>query len=406
MPSVARHINFKEAQERYELEAAPASFSVDGNGACNDTIVARLYHVKSGEKEELQGNGVTLFADGTSVGNFTLPLSLHASAGSNDAHNAYVSSYLSSRNKNFSVSAAHGSNALTIPIIRNGEKGATPRVQAWSDLPVGYHFYQGTTGEDYKDTVIYNGNYYTCIKSHVKTASNYPTSANDTSNGYWKLGEKIELVATNLLLAAYALVKNLGVEAIEMRDSKGEVLFEAKDGNVTCKTGAFENITVSGTVKANLLYGKVVQCDFTKSGNNTYTIDPVKEPGTTFVPGTGTNTNSEILLPKASDYDGLELNVSMLETGPLTRSSPAGWGITIGCSSSTDKIYIKKDIDYDQYTTINNNKVYLANILEPYTAETEVWLSRNRFAKFISLKGAWWAISGDFYKSGDLFGRR
>lgn len=289
-----------------------------------------------------------------------------------------------------------------VPLVTDGgkgEKGAAPRgPRAWSDMPIGYNFLQGAVGEDYKDIVVYNDKFYYCKKSHTKTASNYPGSTEDTSNGYWEAASNFEMVATKILFAAYALVKNLGVEAIEMKDKSGNVLFEAKDGNVTCMTGTFENITVNGTVKANLMYGKVVRCDFTKSGNGTYTIDPVKEPGTTFVPGKGTAVNSEILLPKASDYDGLELNVCMMGTWPLTRNG-VGWGIYIGCSSSSDKIYVKNSIDFGQCTTINNKKVYLANMLEPYSAETKIGLLRNMFAKFISLEGVWWAIIGDFYKS-------
>ena len=133
---------------------------------------------------------------------------------------------------------------------QKGEKGASLRgPQAWSDMPDNYTFYQGKDGEEYKDVVLYNGNYYSCIKTHQKNSSNYPTSPTDTNYHYWKLADKFELVATNLFLANYALIKNLGVEAIEMKDSGGNVLFKVKDGNVTCKTGTFENITIgSGCV--------------------------------------------------------------------------------------------------------------------------------------------------------------
>lgn len=139
-----------------------------------------------------------------------------------------------------------------------GEQGATLRgPQAWSYCAVGYAFKQGAVGEMWKDVVLYNGNYYSCIKSHTKTASNYPGSTTDTNNHYWQLGDKIELVATKILLATYALVENLGVTTIEMKDSSGNILFQAKDGNVTCKTGTFENITVAS--------GKIA--GFTISGN-------------------------------------------------------------------------------------------------------------------------------------------
>lgn len=128
--------------------------------------------------------------------------------------------------------------------------GATLRgPQAWSDCAVGYNFQAGGPGDEWKDVVLYNGNYYSCVKSHTKTAGNYPGSTVANNSGYWQLGDKIELVATKILLTTYALVENLGVTAIEMKDKDGNILFQAKDGTVTCKTGVFNNIDVqSGTI--------------------------------------------------------------------------------------------------------------------------------------------------------------
>lgn len=153
------------------------------------------------------------------------------------------------------ITYTDGDIQTTDPIIigtygEKGEQGPTLRgPQAWSDCANGYAFKQGKEGEAWKDVVLYNGNYYSCVKSHSKTDSNYPGSSQDTANGYWQLGDKIELVATKILLATYALVENLGVEAIEMKDSAGNILFQAKNGNVTCKTGTFTNIKVqSGSI--------------------------------------------------------------------------------------------------------------------------------------------------------------
>lgn len=131
-----------------------------------------------------------------------------------------------------------------------GERGPTLRgPQAWSDCAVGYVFQSGANGEDYKDVVLYGGYYYSCIKSHTKTASNYPGSATDTNSGLWKLADPVEIVATKILLTQYALVKNLGVETIDMKDDKGNIIFQAKDGNVTCNSGTFKNIKVIGSIR-------------------------------------------------------------------------------------------------------------------------------------------------------------
>ena len=140
-----------------------------------------------------------------------------------------------------------------------GEQGATLRgPQAWSDCAVGYAFQSGKEGEQWIDVVLYNNNYYTCKKSHTKTASNYPGSTTDQNNGYWQLGDKIQLVATKILLATYALIENLGVKYVEINstdgyikqvDPDGNAIFLVQNGNVTCNKGTFNNITVqSGTI--------------------------------------------------------------------------------------------------------------------------------------------------------------
>jgi hypothetical protein len=130
-----------------------------------------------------------------------------------------------------------------------GEKGAVLRgPQAWSDCADGYQFQAGEAGEQWKDVVIYNGSYYSCVKAHIKSADTYPGSAADNDNALWRLGDSIELVATKILLATYALVENLGVTAIDMKDDDGNVIFQAKDGAVVCKTGTFDGITVKNAV--------------------------------------------------------------------------------------------------------------------------------------------------------------
>lgn len=140
-----------------------------------------------------------------------------------------------------------------VKFIRKGDKGERGAVmrgpQAWSDCTVGYNFQSGADGEEFKDVVMYGNNYYSCIKSHTKTASNNPTSTIDTNNGYWKLADKFEIVATKILLAQYALVKNLGVEAIDMKDSAGNIIFQAKDGNVICNSGTFKDVKIIGSLR-------------------------------------------------------------------------------------------------------------------------------------------------------------
>lgn len=145
----------------------------------------------------------------------------------------------------------------TINFIRKavkGERGSVLRgPQLWNTCSNGYRFEAGGEGEEWKDVVLYNGNSYSCIKTHVKTADNYPGSAADLNNHYWRLGQSIELIIAHIILAQYQMVENLGVRTIEMKDKDGNVVFRAKDGDLVCKGGIFQNVSVSGDVSVGRL---------------------------------------------------------------------------------------------------------------------------------------------------------
>ena len=188
--------------------------------------------------------GDTMVINGTVSDKQRITISLYAKVTAIDTNRSIITA----QSLYYNASGENGAKGDRGPALRGP--------QVWSDCAVGYVFQSGASGEEYKDVVLYGNNYYSCIKSHTKTASNNPGSATDTNSGLWKLADKLEMVATKILLAQYALVKNLGVEAIDMKDANGNIIFQAKDGNVTCNSGTFNNIKVtgnsefSGTMKA------------------------------------------------------------------------------------------------------------------------------------------------------------
>lgn len=285
--------------------------------------------------------------------------------------------------------------AQSLYYIASGENGAKgdrgPALrgpQAWSDCAVGYVFQSGASGEEYKDIVLYGNNYYSCIKSHTKTASNNPGSATDTNSGLWKLADKLEMVATKILLAQYALVKNLGVEAIDMKDANGNIIFQAKDGNVTCNSGTFKNITVKGnssfegSVKANMFYGTVRKV----TPGSTYTIDPVNEPYNFYYVENPTK-RTFIVLPKAANYEGLEINI-------FTKMPPSSFLSyrTIVKAQDNDDFYVK------QNAAIVSSNIAVEKINVEYTnfKNDVVTTAPNTYIRFKCIGGAWYAISGQF----------
>lgn len=269
-----------------------------------------------------------------------------------------------------------------------GDRGPALRPQAWNDCAVGYVFQSGASGEEYKDVVLYGGNYYSCIKSHTKTASNNPGSATDTNSGLWKLADNFEMVATKILLTQYALVKNLGVEAIDMKDANGNIIFQAKDGKVTCNSGTFKNITVKGnssfegSVKANMFYGTVRKV----TPGSTYTIDPVNEPYNFYYVENPTK-RTFIVLPKAANYDGLEINIFT----KMPPSSSLSYR-TIVKAQDNDDFYVK------QNAAIVSSNIAVEKINVEYTnfKNDVVTTAPNAYIRFKCIGGAWYAISGQF----------
>lgn len=229
-------INYSDGSQ---TTTAPAIIGVYGDKGVGITNVVEYY---------LTSNAVKGVTHGTSGWSTDIP---QISATSKYLWNYEVITY------------SDGSTELTSPVIigaygdkgdkgsdgDKGEKGAVLRIQNWADVSTTFRFESGAEGETYKDVVFYKEQFYSCMLSHGKSDINYPGSNTDKNKGLWQLGEKLEMIATNIFLANYALIKNLGVEAIEMKDSKGNVVFYAKGGNVECNKGTFKNIQVEGSVR-------------------------------------------------------------------------------------------------------------------------------------------------------------
>ena len=320
--------------------------------------------------------GDTMVINGTVSDKQRITISLYAKVTAIDTNQAIITA----QSLYYIASGENGAKGDRGPALRGP--------QAWSDCAVGYVFQSGASGEEYKDIVLYSGYYYSCIKSHTKTASNNPGSATDTNSGLWKLADPVEIVATKILLAQYALVKNLGVEAIDMKDANGNIIFQAKDGNVTCNSGTFKNITVKGnssfegSVKANMFYGTVRKV----TPGSTYTIDPVNEPYNFYYVENPTK-RTFIVLPKAANYDGLEINIFT----KMPPSSSLSYR-TIVKAQDNDDFYVK------QNAAIVSSNIAVEKINVEYTnfKNDAVTTAPNAYIRFKCISGAWYAISGQF----------
>lgn len=365
-----------------------------------NTSYAVTIKVFEGTKQLISSNGSgSSFKCNVDTSNFPTGLKGNTVAGTNVYMLILVVEANSNPSKDISISivcrGVTHKRTVSFKTVTDGQPGAKgdrgPALrgpQAWSDCAVGYMFQSGASGEEYKDVVLYGNNYYSCIKSHTKTASNNPGSATDTNSGLWKLADKFEMVATKILLAQYALVKNLGVEAIEMKDADDNIIFLAKDGDVTCNSGTFKNITVKGnssfegSVKANMFYGTVRKV----TPGSTYTIDPVSEPYNFYYVENPTK-RTFIVLPKAANYEGLEINI-------FTKSLPSSSLSyrTIVKAQANDDLYVK------QNAAIVSSDLAVEKINVGYTnfKNDSVTTATDSYIRFKCIGGAWYAISGQF----------
>lgn len=177
---------------------------------------------------------------------------------------------------------------------KRGETGATLRgPQSWANCGIGYDFQCGASGEEWKDVVFYNSGFYSCIKSHIKSETNFPGSDEDKNNHYWRLGSPIEMVIAKIILTQYQLVDNLGVKVIEMKDENNNIMFLAKDGKVICNGGIFQNISVSGDISVGRL----------RYNENTVT------DGTSVINGSFIRGGGTYVLPHLSDGEFMRIVV-------------------------------------------------------------------------------------------------
>lgn len=244
-----------------------------------------------------------------------------------------------------------------------GDKGSTGSVlrgpQLWNTCINGYRFEAGGEGEEWKDSVLYNGNTYSCIKTHVKTADNYPGSAADLNNHYWRLGQSIELLIAHIILTQYQMVENLGVRTIEMKDKDGNIVFKAKDGDLVCKGGIFQNVSVSGDVSVGRLrYNENTVTDGTSvingsfiMGWGTYVLPHLKDGEfmriVVFNPIISRNTMPAVLKGEQTGDDFMPAQMSYSHTKETT-IEVYGWYELIGTNLLGHTRWVYSNVENNQ----------------------------------------------------------
>lgn len=128
--------------------------------------------------------------------------------------------------------------------------------QDWAQMDIDYQFYKGdeSNQEPYEDFVVYNGNYYKCIKTHTKTASNYPGSSTDTSSHLWQLSDKLAIIAANVLFAKHGYFGSAIISGDWMISTNGTI-----DGNAYNNGATYQGVIAYSLFNPNNPLGVSLQ---------------------------------------------------------------------------------------------------------------------------------------------------
>ena len=211
---------------------------------------------------------------------------------------------------------------------------------------------------------------------------------NNPSTTNWVQFSYFNMVATNLLLASYALIENLGVESVEikggngsitMKDNSGNMLFEMRNGNVICNTGTFNNVTVKGIIHSSLSYSSVKKL---LGASGSYIIDPSKEAFNTLLATTVGGSTLYVTLPNAAVYEGMEINVyHSVQT-------------TMGLGSMIIKTVNNTQYIYYSVSTALINGITVQTVSAVAMLNRSLKIIPNVMVKLLAVDGNWYVISG------------
>lgn len=285
-------------------------------------------------------------------------------------------------------------------MIVGKKSGTGALLENWSE-PVRITPYDGTDGENGKspalvyrgvydssktyygnqyrvDAVKYNGVYYVARIDAGSFSNILPTSTTKWNN----FGAQFESIATGLLLAENAniagfIFKNNRLEST-LNDTTGQpnVILDGVSGNSR----------FSGILKASLYYGSTKK--ITDATNTSYQIDPSSEPYNCFFIDEPTNIR-RVTLPKAADYDGLEIKIYTKQSNWNSEN----WSVIKAIS--TDNFYIKLGNIYnvlDGSTLVATMEKY--NIEYSNIKGSAACMIPNMMHIFKSMNGAWYALQG------------
>lgn len=320
-----------------------------------------------------------------------------------------------------------------------GAPGAQGKLGPIAFFAGAYDSTKSYTRTDELVPIVYNGGSYYYPKENGTLTGSEPSSTNTA----WTMAQSFDIVIAKMVMATFGQIasaifsgdwmfsqrgreydttknaftynydyKNFDPTTYtesDDRDWRPMVAIDFKEGimraiNMIAEGGTFKDIDVSGKITANLFYSKTKTVTFSDS-NPEYVIDPVSDPATTFFVNEPKTYKSGFFfrLPKASNYDGLEITIFCKHQYADTRISVGTHNVFVGCKDSTDHFYVKQNVSNCVGITASSFKdvstsVGVENIDANFTdfIGTTVKIQMNNLVRFKSIGGAWYAIEGIF----------
>jgi hypothetical protein len=214
--------------------------------------------------------------------------------------------------------------------------------------------------------------------------------------------EKIVITANKFVVQTNSGQKTLiaanGKVNIDLLDVNTIVANGISAQTINANNATFQNIKITGnsefggSLKAKLFYAPVKTVTTTP-----YQIDPANDPFTTFLYNEVSGAKW-IRLPKASDYDGMEITVFIKST--QSHKVTENYVKIAPKSGSGDSLFIAQNIAHVSQASnyyANPKNVPVHDYSAQYYAITGgCYLIPNCLYTFKSMLGAWYAIKGLF----------
>lgn len=237
---------------------------------------------------------------------------------------------------------------------------------------------------DSSKTYYGNSNRLDCVKSGDTyyiariDAGEFSSIAPPDSTKWNAFGGSFESVATQLMLAENANIAG----------------WIFKDGKLYSQNGLFflngASGEFGGIIRSSLFFSNSKVLTLNQSSNTLFEIKPEKDFAQWYIINEP-KTKTYIILPKASDWDGLELSFFIKQSN---------WEYDVNTShiktSNNDYMYYKKNI-YNMLSSDGSGKFYtLENFNKEYTGDNKSYrmMQPNMPIKFKSILGAWYCIDG------------